>query len=256
MKKRLATASFIVMAVALAAAVPARAGWLSQVKTRLGLGTEVFSRSLKDDANAGSAKLSGTAFLLTSEFRFPGRFDLNVFAGLGLPKFNGLVFDNLPFSLEYQGGAVAGFLIGGEIRKKIVEFGDFEIGAASRFVFSFGSNKTWPMTGFAEEGQAGGKPRWSEISLGPTLTYTGYERISPYLNVSLDRLSGTFRMAETMGELEGVESKSIKGQGLVRVSFGAFYEASARLGLRAEAAVIPKKGGVDTGVSLRIFYVF
>ena len=120
--------------------VPGMAGLFDRTKISAGLGAEFLSRSLK---NADSPRLNSTLGTLAVEFNFPSGLDIGLFAGLDRATFNGMTFEELPFSLEYQGGSTSGWIFGGEIRKGFIEFGDFEIGGRRPGVFSSGMDKSY-----------------------------------------------------------------------------------------------------------------
>jgi hypothetical protein len=225
------------------------------VAVKLGLGAGTFSRTVRLDDGGEEMKLKAFTLGLTSEFTFPYGITADVFAGLAMTDYEGLTFDHLPITLQYQAGTVRSFIIGGEIRKKLLVFGDFETGAAARIVSSLGATKTWALEDFAVEGESKGTPDWTEFSIGPTVTYTGYEKWAPYLGVSASWLRGRFKMAETLGDLEGTQSVRLRQKGLIRVTLGAAFQI-ARFSVRGEAAFLPSRGGVDVGVALRVLYAF
>ena len=72
-------------------------------------------------------------------------------AGFSFSDVSGLIFDDLPISLLYDGSAIPGLVLGTDVLVPIKKFGDFEMKAAGRIVYSSGMSKTWPLEGFAVE---------------------------------------------------------------------------------------------------------
>jgi len=259
MKKRTALHVFLAACLLLAGAAAGRAqekGLFQGVNIKLGLGADTLSRNVQWDKGPDGSKLKATNVFLASEFEFPIDLTLGLFAGLSFSDFKGLLFQNLPFSVEYQAGAVQGILLGGELRKGLFSFGDFETEAAAQFVSSLGSTKKWPIEGFAVPGETLGKPKWSQLNAGASLVYAVYENFRPYLGVSLSWLWGNFRMTETMGDLEGTQVREMRQKGLVRISLGTTFQVTRQFGLRGEAGIVPAKGGTDLSASLKLLYGF
>jgi len=259
MKKRTALHVFLAACLLLAGAAAGRAqekGLFQGVNIKLGLGADTLSRNVQWDKGPDGSKLKATNVFLASEFEFPIDLTLGLFAGLSFSDFKGLLFQDLPFSVEYQAGAVQGILLGGELRKGLFSFGDFETEAAAQFVSSLGSTKKWPIEGFAVPGETSGKPKWSQLNAGASLVYAAYENFRPYLGVSLSWLWGNFRMTETMGDLQGTQIREIKQKGLVRISLGTTFQVARQFGLKGEVGIVPIKGGTDLSASLRLLYGF
>jgi len=259
MKKRTALHVFLAACLLLAGAAAGRAqekGLFQGVNIKLGLGADTLSRNVQWDKGPDGSKLKATNVFLASEFEFPIDLTLGLFAGLSFSDFKGLLFQDLPFSVEYQAGAVQGILLGGELRKGLFSFGDFETEAAAQFVSSLGSTKKWPIEGFAVPGETLGKSKWSQLNAGASLVYAAYENFRPYLGVSLSWLWGNFRMTETMGDLQGTQIREIKQKGLVRISLGTTFQVARQFGLKGEVGIVPIKGGTDLSASLRLLYGF
>jgi len=226
------------------------------VNFRLGLGMDALSRNVQWDKGPDGSKLKAYNVFLATEFEFPIDLALGLFAGLSFSDFKGLLFQNLPFSIDYQAGAVQGIFLGGELRKALFSFGDLEMEAAAQFVSSLGSTKKWPIEEFAVPGEMQGKPKWSQLHAGASLVYTANENFRPYLGLSLSWLWGDFRMTETMGDLQGTQIREIRQKGLVRISLGTTLQVARQFGLRGEAGIVPIKGGTDLSASLRLLYGF
>jgi hypothetical protein len=221
-----------------------------------GLSYDHFVRTVVWDGDEASSKIVANMFSARAEVGVGKGLVFGLSAGLSLTDFNDLVFNSLPVSLEYGGSGVKGFFLGADFVAPIRKTGDFEISAAGRFVYSSGMSKTWPLEGFAVEGEAKGTPNWMEISLGPRFTYLFFGRVLPYLEVSARWLRADFRMAETLGELEGSEKKQVKGDAAISVTFGVDADVSRHIAVRGKAGIMPFAGGVDSFVSLGILYKF
>jgi len=248
-------AAVLLLAGSALGAVPER-GLFRNVSTSVGLDAGALSRTIRWGDDAQQSRMKAFALALTGRFEFPFGLDLDVFAGLSLSDFKGMLFENLPISIEYQPGTASGILLGGEARKSLFVSGDFETEAGVRFVTSIGMKKTWPMEGFAVAGEAAGKPNWSQITVGPRVAYRGFERFVPYAGLSLSWLWGNFELAETMGDLQGTDLKKIKQKNLMRISLGGDYSLNSRVRVRGEAGWLPGSGGGDWDASLGLLFGF
>ena len=181
---------------------------------------------------------------------------LSLTAGLSLSDFNALVFRDLPISLEFGSAALKGLALGAELEAVLINFGDFEIGAAGRFVSSFGLARTWPLEDFAVPGEAKGKGNWMEASAGPRLAYRLSRGFVPYLEVAARWLRVDFQMDETLDDLQGTEKKRVPGDFSFSVSLGGDIRLAERLMVRAKAGIIPFAGGVDSLASVGLVFAF
>jgi len=222
----------------------------------IGLGFDYLSRTVTWDDKTRESKLAAGAFTIRGMFDLRPGLALELAAGISRPNFNGLVFRNLPISVDYEAGATNGLLLGAAVRVRLARIGAFEIGADGRFVSSLGLSKTWALAGFAVEGTVKGSPTWFEAAGGPRISYVGTGRLVPYLTVMADWLSGKFTLDQSLGDLTGHEAKKVTGKGFLAASAGADWEFSDRLLLRGEAGVLPYSGGMDFRASLGLFYRF
>jgi hypothetical protein len=224
---------------------------------------EYFSRTIGWDADpiSGedlySSKLQMPLGLFSLGIEFQEGFSIGLLAGYGFSNFNGLVFRQLPFSIDYEADSIGAFLIGAEINKTMLSSGFFEMGAVVRYVLYLGSTKNFTIDQLNENGTFDVKGTWMRLQAGPIFYYRGYENLSPFLSVTFDKLWGTFTMNETIKDLIGSEKKKISGKGIFGISLGTIFEPSAYLSLKVEGTIIPfYKGsglgwGVDYGASLR-----
>jgi hypothetical protein len=238
----------------LLAAVPAAAD--DQTGFKAGFTLEHFSRKVSWNDEAETSKSSANLFAARAEIAASPGLIFDFTAGFALSNFNGLVFDTLPISLDYEAGGASGVVIGAGLRARIARFNDFEIEGAARFVYCLKLNKTWTLDDFAVPGTAAGGPTWMRISAGPRLLYHSTDKFTPYLGVSADWFSGHFELAETIGDLSGQEKKKIKGKSLVDIALGGDYKLSDRVTLRAEAGFLPYGGGVDADLAVGFLYNF
>ena len=254
--RNFASVPFLTVILTLLVASPRAAAADSRVPFRGGIGFEYFSRKITwDDKTQAS---SASALLITGRGEIELRPGLTVdfAAGLSLSNFNGLVFRDLPITLDYEAGAAAGLLLSAGGRARLISLDNFEIEGAGRFVYSLGLKKSWPMEGFTVPGEATGKPTWVEVSAGPRVSYMVSDKFVPYLNLSACLFSGNFDLAETLGDLSGREKKHVRGKSLLEVSLGADYRISGRFSISAEAGFLPYPGGADGAVSAGLLFLF
>ncbi|MCX6560067.1 MAG: hypothetical protein NTZ26_06075 [Candidatus Aminicenantes bacterium] len=222
---------------------------------------ELFSRTLTwDDGTRSSRLLSPQAFV-GLDFEITPGFDIGLIGGYSLSNWNGLVFRNLPFSIDNQAGSIGGLIVGAEVRKRLFVSGFWEMDAEARFSAYLGQAASYPITGLAVEGQADLKGNWMRVEVGPVLIYRGFELFSPFLGVAYDRLWGKMTMTETIEDLEGTEEKKVAGAGAFAVSFGTIYEPSTAFRIKIGATLIPfqKIGGglgLDYGGTVRAGLAF
>jgi hypothetical protein len=255
------TKTFVVLAscavlVGAAAARTTGTGLFGGVTLRVGLQGGFGDRTVCWDKGTDETKVKTRTAGLSVDLTFPRGFGISLFGGMAFTDPRGTVFRHLPISLDYQGGTVRGFAFGAGVRKSLFAFGDFETGARARYVIFMGPSKTWPIEGFAVDGEAQGKPKWSEFEIGPTLTYKAYKNFTPSLGVSLSWFRGDFRMTETLGEIGGTQVRKLAQKGLLRVALGAAWDLGRGVVVDGEVGIIPVKGGPDIGATVRVLYGF
>lgn len=225
-----------------------------RISVKPGLGFEYFSRTI--EWNEQESKLKSYFFTLNAEFKLQSGLSAATFLGYSSSNFNSLIFRNLPFSLELEGGRIGGYILGGEIKKSLFYIQDFEIGGVAQFAYYFGKKEKWEISGLNVEGTAEGKPSWMRAQVGPLFLYKGYDYFYPYLYLSFNKLWGTFKMDQTIQDLKGNENKKISGKSLFNASLGAIYEISTAFSLKGEASIMPYKDGVDLGLMIKATYSF
>ncbi len=226
------------------------------VRIRPSLQAEYFNRTITWDEEAYTSKLEALLFSFSLEVEPLKGFSANVTLGYSPSNFNGLVFRQMPFSVDLEGGYLGGMLLGGGLKNKFVVSQDWEMDLEAQFVMSLGSKASWLITELAQSGTLSGNGTWYRIQAGPVFWYKGFMYFSPYLRISFDKLWGTFHMEEVIGPLNGLEDKAVKGSGLFSVALGTFYEPSPAIGLRGEIYVLPRSKGVDYGALGRLAFSF
>jgi hypothetical protein len=219
-----------------------------------GLSFDHFTRTVVWKGDESSSRILSQLVSARAEFGTGRGLVFSLSAGLSLADFKGLAFGSLPISLEYGGAPIAGLALGAEILAPLHRAGDFEIIAAGRFVSSFGMSKTWPLEGFAVEGEAKGRPGWMEASIAPRAAYLFFDGVVPYLEVSARWFRAGFRMEEALEDLAGEETKRVTGDLAFGVALGVDAEVTERIAVRAKAGIMPFTGGVDGLVSIGVQY--
>jgi hypothetical protein len=221
-----------------------------------GLSFENFSRTVIWKGDAASSGIQASLIAARAEFGFTKGLVASLSAGLALTDFRTLAFTGLPVSLAYEGTPILGFTLGAEVVAPIHKLSDFEISGTGRVVYCFGMSRTWPLEGFAVEGEAMGRSSWLEAAAGPRVTYRLSGPVIPYIEVSVRWLRADFEMTETLGDLQGTEAKHVSGD----LSFGAALGADAaltdRLAVKAKAGIVPRGGGMDRLLSVGLQYRF
>lgn len=226
------------------------------LKIKPGLGMEYFTRTIQWDEKAHSSKLKSLLLSFNTEFQVSTGFSINLRAGYAFSNFNGLIFRELPFSIDYEAGNTGGLFLGGEINKTLITSHKIEIAVQAQFTASIGLKQEWEIPDLNVEGKVEGSPLWMRASAGPVFFYRGLDYLYPYLSFQFNYLWGTFTMDQKVQSLTGKEEKKISGKGLFGISFGAVYEASNNIIFKGEAHVVPFGGGVDTGISGMILFAF
>jgi hypothetical protein len=234
-----------------------------------GFSFEYFSRTVSWDPDPAtnedrySSPIRSLLGLLHLDYEIQKGSLVGVLFGYSLTNFNGLVFRQIPFSVDYQAGGIGGFLVGADIDQNLITSGYFEMKAIAQFVIYLGSTKNLQVTTLNADGKLDAKPDdWMRAQIGPVFSYRGFEDFSPFLSVTYNKLWGKFTMTETIGDLKGSEEKKISSKSIVGVSLGTKYESSPNFSLRAEGTLLPyKKGtnqgwGLDYGGSLQATFSF
>lgn len=207
----------------------------------------------------GQDAISKASFWLASvvfEYRIQPGFSLAARIGYSSTSFEELAFRQIPLSIELEAGGLGGLLLGAEVEKSLYSGESYGLDIIGQFLASLGLNKTWNIPGLAVEGSVQGKPTWMRASLGPVLTFRGWEGVTPFLFPRLDYFWGQFKLDETVQELQGSEQKDLKGKAIIGLALGADLKLSPRLHLRCEGALYPREGGTDYSFMVRTLYSF
>ncbi len=221
-----------------------------------GLDFDHFSRTIVWDGDTSSSRLRASSVSARADLGFGKGLTLSLSAGLSFTGSDGLAFGTLPITLEYDASRLKGLVLGAGLEALLLRSGGFEIKAAGRFVSSFGMSKTWPLEGFAVEGEAKGRSNWMEASAGPRLTYVLPGAFLPYLEVNARWLRADIRMEETLEDLHGRETKRIGGDLSFSVALGGDVRVSDRMTVKAKAGLAPYAGGADVLASVGLLYMF
>jgi hypothetical protein len=158
------------------------------LRIKPGIHFEYFNRKMTWDEKKYTSDLKSYLFALNAEFEIEDGFSLHAIIGYSLSNFDTLVFRQLPFSVELEVGNIDGYIVGGELRKNLIYSGNFEVGAYGQFIYYLGKEKEWELSGLAVPGTVTGKPTWMRVSIGPIVTYTGFDYFSPYLSLCYNNL--------------------------------------------------------------------
>ena len=227
-----------------------------------GFNFEYLSRTLSWDNDTHMSTVILPTGYFSVDYEVARGFTFGVLAGYTLSNFDGLVFRQLPFSLDYEAGAINGFVLGAQMQKSLVTSGFWEITADAQFLASLGSTQTFTIDQLNTSGSFNAKGTWMHLQVGPTVIYRGFELFSPFIGAAFDKLWGTFTVNETIGNLTGTEAKSVSGKGAVAVTLGTFYEPSPNFSLKLAGTLIPYgKGtgqgmGIDLGGTIRAVFSF
>ena len=222
-----------------------------------GFGFDYFSRTINWDEKKYTSKIKSYFITAGVEYAPIEKLSLTALAGYGSTNPNGMVFRHLPFSVDYEAGGISGFVLGAEAAtKSLFPVGNFEIDIQARFVVYLGRTKTMDVTDLAVKGQLQGKATWSQFTVGPVVTYKGFNYFSPYVALGINKFWGSFKMDQTIQDLTGNEQKDFKGDGLFQLAVGAAYEFTDTISLKGEARLLPHKNGVDFGATATLTLTF
>lgn len=219
-----------------------------------GLTGELYGRGIKWSDQ--TTTLKATNLLIELRARNLGQiFNLSFFGGLGLPRPNGVVFDQLPLTLEYQGGSITGLLFGARAEARLLPASDFNFGLMAEFASYLGFKKDFALSGLVVPGTATASPSWSQASGGLKVTYDGLEGSQPFLEVAGSYFWGQFKMQEKIEDLEGEQKVDLKGASYVSITAGWSFFLVDRITLIPKIRVFPgSKTGIGGGLS--IYYGF
>jgi hypothetical protein len=208
---------------------------------------------IKDEVDT---KLNSYFVTLSLGLELPEGFLLTPIIGYCSSDQGAVTYRRLPFSIELDAGGISGILLGAEMEKILLTYGDVEIVAFGQFFYYLGSKEEWDIPGLEVEGTVEGKPHWLRGVIGPAFVYQGFDHFSPYLRVSYNRHWGKFELEQKIEELEKNEEKKLVGKSQISLSLGGVYEFTDAFHLRGEANLMPHKDGVDLGLVVKAMYFF
>lgn len=199
-----------------------------------------------------SSTLKATNILLELRARNLGNiFNLSVFGGLGLPRPNGVTFEQLPLTLEYQGGSLSGLLIGTRVEARLLQASDFNFGLAGEFSSYLGFKKDFALTGLVVPGTATAQPSWSQATGGLLITYSALEGSQPFLEVAGSYFWGNFQMTEKIEDLEGQEKVKLKGSSYISITAGWSFFLVDKITVVPRVRILPgSRTAIGAGLSL------
>lgn len=254
--RRRLPASAIVLLLAVAPAqsraTPAGSG------LRLGVRVDYFSQVVSWNGLEGksSSDLKAALAAAVLQFRIGEDSSMSFFAGYGSSDISGLTFRGLPFSIDYQAGAVGGLALGADFDFTLAASGGLRASAQAEVAAYFGQSRKWNLPGLAVSGSLEGKPTWYRARIGPKLAFGGEGRMIPYVYPFFHYILGDFEMRESVESLSGKENKDIRSRSLFGVAGGLDIPLAGGLILKAEAGVYPRSGGTGFSASVATLVSF
>jgi hypothetical protein len=230
----------------------------SPASVRLGFHLEYLSQTLSWD-DIGKKSTSGLESALAAvvlQLRLSRDSSASFFLGYASSNFNGLFFRQLPFSIDFEGGAIGGFLLGAELQYSLIARRSLGIDVRGQLIADLGTQKRWDIPGLAVTGSVQGKPVWTRAMVGPVLIFGRDGSTRPYVYPFFHYLWGTFEMKETVQNLTGKETKDIRGKSQFGTAVGIELPVSPKLAFKAEAAVYLRSGGSDYSAMIKTLYSF
>lgn len=215
------------------------------LRIKPGIHLEYFSRKITWDDKEHTSDMKSYMIALNTEFEMEWGFSLNGIVGFAMTSFDGLVFRQLPFSVELEVGSIEGYILGAELTKSLFSLNNLEIGITGQIVHNIGKTKDWDMPALNVQGTVTGKPTWTRASVGPVFKYTGLERFFPYLRVCYNKMWSTFQMDQVVETLTGTEEKEINEKNVFEATLGSIMEIGKGFSFKAEISMIPYSGGID-----------
>ncbi|MCK4758987.1 MAG: hypothetical protein KAT69_03015, partial [Candidatus Aminicenantes bacterium] len=149
-----------------------------------GLGFEYFSRTIGWDDDEYTSKLKSFFLTLDAEVELQRGIYVRAVLGFSSSSYESLAFRELPVSVRLPEDYIKGFILGAEVRKKLIHSESLRVDAFGQFYYCYGNKKEWEVPGLAVEGSVKGRPTWMRAPVGFIFTYTGYETFFPYINLN------------------------------------------------------------------------
>jgi len=252
-----ASAVIIFLAVAAAAAAQPRTQPPGS-GMRLGLRVEYFSQAVSWDDTGGksTSDLNSALAAAVLQFRLGRDSWTSFFVGYGSSDISGLMFRELPFSVDYQAGAGGGLALGTEFDFALAAGRRARVGIQGEVTAFLGSSRKWDIPGLAIAGSLEGKPTWVRARVGPVLAFGSETQVRPYLFPFFHYIWGNFEMRESIESLSGKEKKDLRGKSLFGVAGGLDIPLSPGVKLRAEAGIYPRSGGAGYSATVATMFSF
>ncbi|OGD24528.1 MAG: hypothetical protein A2Y69_08125 [Candidatus Aminicenantes bacterium RBG_13_59_9] len=225
-----------------------------RVALKAALSGEYFARTLgwDDEVKPRTSTLKTYLALAHVNLQLMEGFDIAVLAGYASSDPSGVSFKKLPFSIDFEAGAVSGYVLGAEARKSLFTYQNFEISAYGQFVVYRGVEKSWELEGLSVDGTVELAPAWTRLALGPVVAYRRFLNFTPYFSVQYNRLSGTLEMRQNIQTLAGIEKKAIKAKSPVALLLGGDYALTNEISLGGEVGIMPYQSSLDTSFKLKV----
>lgn len=221
------------------------------------LGAEYFNLALSWDDKAHTSKFKAYLFTLQAEIEVLEGLSLHPIVGYSLSNFDGLVFREIPFSVEMGVGHMGGIALGLGVDKRIFRFPDYELEICGQIVYSFRLWKTsWAIPDINVDGTVKGSPSWLRAQIGPVIRYLGFDYIFPYISIEYHKLWGRFKLEQDIQDLTGLEKKKVSSTNDIILSVGALYEMTNSFTLTGELTFYPHNDGLDIGAMVILKYLF
>ncbi len=221
---------------------------------KLGLRSEYFSRMLSGGEGEASPMLASYLVSLALNYKLKGGFSASLLLGYASSNYEHLIFRQLPFSINFEGTGISGFLAGAEASKSLLSSRRIEMDVFGHFLACLGIPKKYEIPGLAVSGSVEANPNWMRAVAGPVFRWRGQEGFSPYLAPCFHYLWGNFDMNQKVSSLSGNEKKEMKSKGQVGLLFGIDLAFGGGLELRAEAGVYPRQNGSDYSVMVQAIF--
>ncbi len=219
-----------------------------------GLSGELFSRGIKWQEESSTLKSTNATLALIIR-EITSIINLTIYGGIGMPRPNGIIFDRLPLTLEYQAGSLNGLLAGVRAEARALPASDFNFGLVAEVTSFSGFNKNFDLKGLVVPATATARLSWIQATAGFIVTYDALENSQPFLEIAGSYLQGKFRMKEVIEDLSGEQTVTIKSSGYASITAGWNFYLVDKITVVPRVRFIPGTRSTFGG-SLSIFYGF
>jgi hypothetical protein len=226
--------------------------------TRLGFRLDYLTQTVSWDNGTGKSTSGLNSALAAAVLQLGiGRSSTaSLIAGYATTELNGLLFRQLPLSVDFEAGGVGGLVLGAELNLGIISERRVSLSAQAQFMAQLGLSKTWSIPGLAVAGSLEGSPTWMRAMVGPLIVFGAEDRVRPYLFPFFQYVWGTFALKESVETLSGTESKDVRGKSLFGVAGGLELPLSPGIRIKAEGGVYPRSGGADYSATIKTMFAF